>query len=571
MQSLTRLVNDRTIHTKVKARTAELVKQWSEDFKSDPSLGIMMETHRAFESQGIAPASAPSRPQKKEISDHDRRREEEELQAALALSLQETKLSHNNTAIGSSKVSTSNARHEMDNGPNAYSVSQSSEASNPYTLPSSSAQPPNQNNAIQPTPVAHRTAATVSRVRALYDFTATEAGELSFIRGDVIQVIESAYKDWWRGSKNGQVGIFPTNYVENLPEPTPADLQREAEEERRVFAEAKNVEKLLSILSNAQPNDSSIADNDQLQDLYHTTLAIRPKLVRLIEKYSQKKDDLISLNEKFVRARKDYDELMEASLSKYNSQAYSTRPVHDPRAAGYQRPMNSGGHPGGNYAQRQYSGDQRAQATYTTDPRQKFGAYPEHTIQRNDGSPGVFQQRTPYPQQGQRLVHAGSPADAFRAAPQDAYQSRTTPGPHRTASAGYAPDGPQVSSPRQDDIGSSQHFAQAPRIAQQMSGSYPDTQTVTSPSQELSQAFPPAAAAAEVERTSVYDHERADREGGPPISYYTEPEPEHATPTYPTPVMPQDGIMQAEGPSAPNYEHQPEDDAGFADYYRRLD
>ena len=132
------------------------------------------------------------------------------------------------------------------------------------------------------------TAATVSRVRALYDFQPSEAGELQFKKGDIIAVLESVYKDWWRGALRGQKGIFPLNYVEKLSDPTQEDLQREAQMEAEVFAEIKNVEKLLTLLSTSN-SDLNVRDNEEITTLYHSTLAIRPKLIELIGKYSQRK------------------------------------------------------------------------------------------------------------------------------------------------------------------------------------------------------------------------------------------------------------------------------------------
>lgn len=132
------------------------------------------------------------------------------------------------------------------------------------------------------------TAATVSRVRALFDFQPSEAGELQFRKGDIIAVIESVYKDWWKGSLRGQTGIFPLNYVEKLADPTQDDLQREAQMEAEVFGEIKNVEKLLTLLSTSS-SELNVRDNEEITELYHSTLAIRPKLIELIGKYSQKK------------------------------------------------------------------------------------------------------------------------------------------------------------------------------------------------------------------------------------------------------------------------------------------
>lgn len=141
----------------------------------------------------------------------------------------------------------------------------------------------------QPVP-SGTTAATVSRVRALFDFHPSEPGELQFRKGDVIAVLESVYKDWWKGSLKGQTGIFPLNYVEKLSDPTQEELQREAHMEAEVFAEIKNVEKLLTLLSTSS-SELNIKDNEEITTLYHSTLAIRPKLIELIGKYSQKKGE----------------------------------------------------------------------------------------------------------------------------------------------------------------------------------------------------------------------------------------------------------------------------------------
>ncbi|PWZ00514.1 BAR-domain-containing protein [Testicularia cyperi] len=54
-----------------------------------------------------------------------------------------------------------------------------------------------------------------SYVVALYDYTATADGDLSFRAGDRIEVTErtASTEDWWTGIVNGQKGVFPGNYV----------------------------------------------------------------------------------------------------------------------------------------------------------------------------------------------------------------------------------------------------------------------------------------------------------------------------------------------------------------------
>lgn len=155
------------------------------------------------------------------------------------------------------------------------------------------AAPAEETKAVSSQPVASgTTAATVSRVRALFDFQPSEPGELQFRKGDVIAVLESVYKDWWKGSLRGQTGIFPLNYVEKLSDPTQEELQREAQMEAEVFSEIKNVEKLLTLLSTSS-SDLNVRDNEEITTLYHSTLSIRPKLIELIGKYSQKKGEFL--------------------------------------------------------------------------------------------------------------------------------------------------------------------------------------------------------------------------------------------------------------------------------------
>ena len=200
----------------------------------------------------------PQAPRKRQITEIDRQKEEEELQMALKLSIQDRP-----TATSS--------------GPKSSAVELSGTTTAAQSQPAPS----------QPVP-SGTTAATVSRVRALFDFQPSEPGELQFRKGDVIAVLESVYKDWWKGSLRGQTGIFPLNYVEKLQDPTQEELRKEAQMEAEVFGEIKNVEKLLALLSTSS-GDLNVRDNEEITSLYHSTLAIRPKLIELIGKYTQKK------------------------------------------------------------------------------------------------------------------------------------------------------------------------------------------------------------------------------------------------------------------------------------------
>ncbi|XP_053550970.1 GRB2-related adapter protein [Bombina bombina] len=53
-------------------------------------------------------------------------------------------------------------------------------------------------------------------VQAQFDFTAQNATQLSFKRGDIIEVIDFSNPNWWKGRISGKIGIFPQNYVNQM-------------------------------------------------------------------------------------------------------------------------------------------------------------------------------------------------------------------------------------------------------------------------------------------------------------------------------------------------------------------
>ncbi|KAK0941463.1 ESCRT-0 subunit protein hse1 [Friedmanniomyces endolithicus] len=310
--SLLRLAGDRNSHAQVKQKVMERMETWTELFGRSPELGIM---EQAWQKLRLSQPGlqAPSKPVKMQISSEDRRKEDEELQMALALSVQQDKAA----------------------SPAATAAAVSSEEADAALA-----------GAAQQQQQQGTTAATVSRVRALYDFVPSEKGELAFQKNDVIAVLESVYKDWWKGSLHGQTGIFPLNYVEKLPDPTKEELERDAQMEAEVFGEIKNVEKLLALLSVPDGGGSRRGEREEeeIGELYQRTLSIRPKLIELIGKYSQKKDEFTQLNEKFVKARRDYEYLLEGSMAapQQYQQHYPVRPRQSSYPPQHQQPYQQG-------------------------------------------------------------------------------------------------------------------------------------------------------------------------------------------------------------------------------------
>ncbi|EPE04991.1 class e vacuolar protein-sorting machinery protein hse1 [Ophiostoma piceae UAMH 11346] len=365
--ALLKLANDRNTHNLVRLKILERMKEWAEMFKSNTDLGIMQDAYnRLQQAQPQLQLAPPSAPQKNSLTELDHQREEEDLQRALKLSL-EDEGDKRMAAPGGAAAAPSAA------GPSGHaSAPGQAGPSSAYGGPGGPGAGGVSSEAPTPTPQG-TTAATVSRVRALFDFAASEPDELDFKKGDVIAVLESVYRDWWRGSLKGRTGIFPLNYVEILADPTPDELQREAMMESEVFAEIKNVEKLLTLLSasNTVPREE---DTDEI-----STLAIRPKLIKLIEKYSQKKDDFTQLNEKFIKARRDYEALLESSMAhppQPNYQQYAMHQQQQIPPQGYPGPGAPGG-PAPAHAGYQAPGlAQQPDRYYTPGPQQRQGAAP---------------------------------------------------------------------------------------------------------------------------------------------------------------------------------------------------
>jgi len=53
--------------------------------------------------------------------------------------------------------------------------------------------------------------------RGLYDYSATNDTELSFLEGDILTITEQDESGWWYAELRGNVGFIPRNYVEISP------------------------------------------------------------------------------------------------------------------------------------------------------------------------------------------------------------------------------------------------------------------------------------------------------------------------------------------------------------------
>lgn len=293
MHTLSKVVRDTSTHNLVKQRILRTLLSWRDEYKHDDTLGLVADTVKDLREDFYELDEEPA-PVRRDESEDD------ELQRVLALSIQDQggRSSYREEATSAAGPSTRRPAEptspDCDSLPNPFSEPLSNEAPQPIAPEPRSARP--------------------SRVRALYDFEPDEPGELAFHRGDVIRVLDSVYEQWWRGELRHQVGIFPVNYVEALPDETPDMIQQEQELERSVFTHASDIHVLHARLQHLKPSDNFV-DDDELQELYQRSLALRPKIVRLMDTYHTKVQELRSLNDKFVRARTMLDDLIQQHVS----------------------------------------------------------------------------------------------------------------------------------------------------------------------------------------------------------------------------------------------------------------
>ncbi|WVQ93060.1 hypothetical protein IAU59_000124 [Kwoniella sp. CBS 9459] len=348
--ALDRLINDRATAAPVKKKALLFVKAWAKQLEDtgDPNLGLMGELYDQLRAKNFTfdePEAAPE-----DAAEARRRQEEEELARVLELSKQDkggrnAYQPYQPSAPGTGGSSSSGTAAPAV-GAGSGSGSGSGSSAQPYQSTASRTQP--QQAYQPPAPVVQEPEPdlpldinTATRVRALYTFTSAEVGELNFERGDVIKVLDRGFKEWWRGACNGQIGIFPVTYVEAMPEPSPRELQEEAQEEARVFASLGLVDQLLQTLKSIDPSRGDrLDDRPEIEEMYQASVSLQGQINALIKKYSDQKAELEHMNANFVRALRQYEELrnpppMPAAYG-YSPQAQA-QPQTDPYAQAYQQ------------------------------------------------------------------------------------------------------------------------------------------------------------------------------------------------------------------------------------------
>jgi signal transducing adaptor molecule len=105
------------------------------------------------------------------------------------------------------------------------------------------------------------------KVRALYDFNPSENGELKLQKGQILDVTDnSTFADWWKGTSNGQTGIFPSNYVSKI-EDGRVIHRSIPDENAEILQHMKIINDLKAAIMKADPLGHNSLENERLQVL----------------------------------------------------------------------------------------------------------------------------------------------------------------------------------------------------------------------------------------------------------------------------------------------------------------
>ncbi|KAI8870311.1 hypothetical protein GQ42DRAFT_104410, partial [Ramicandelaber brevisporus] len=344
--TLVQMLGEASTHQKVKGKILELIQQWSDEFKSKPTLSLMEETYNDLVK--TRKYKFPGRPGTPQASSSGGMTESEREAAELELALQNSlkDVGGRPTGYAPPRARPQQAAQPSSGRPSSVTSSTRPQAQSqpkPSSRPQQSQQTQQPKPQVSQQPVAHPTqqqhqhhqqhqqqqpkqavAATTSTatppaaqatskrelVRAIYDYKSDDESELTFYAGDIIQVQERKYKEWWQGELRGKVGIFPVNYVEPYTEPSLSDFAKDIELEIKVLKETAPIDSLLRQLGSFDTTKDSITANEKLSTFYHSMIANRGDIVKLIEKYSQRAEELRALDTKYKDAMDQYDRLL---------------------------------------------------------------------------------------------------------------------------------------------------------------------------------------------------------------------------------------------------------------------
>ena len=302
------LIENQQVHIILKRALAKCVEQLSESFKNDPSLKSVNDIYRKIlkhhselldkTNKNNSVSYTFEKNQTNRVVQIESKEEDKELEEAIRLSLQEYELAKKKNESLSKNIDEDKNNAPTTNNMNNLNIQVREQEST-------------------------RKKSQLRRVKAMYDLKSTEPDELSFRKGDVIVVLEQVYRDWWRGSLHGKIGIFPINYVSPLEQSvlTENTIINNKETETKIVNAKEKIDQLHLKLQNSK-GDVSILGDDSVNTLYGEVTPMRPEITKLIGKYANERDKLASLYQLLANAEATYNDIMKRTTSAYAAPTY---------------------------------------------------------------------------------------------------------------------------------------------------------------------------------------------------------------------------------------------------------
>ena len=302
------LIENQQVHIILKRALAKCVEQLSESFKNDPSLKSVNDIYRKIlkhhselldkTNKNNSVSYTFEKNQTNRAVQIESKEEDKELEEAIRLSLQEYELAKKKNESLSKNIDEDKNNAPTTNNMNNLNIQVREQEST-------------------------RKKSQLRRVKAMYDLKSTEPDELSFRKGDVIVVLEQVYRDWWRGSLHGKIGIFPINYVSPLEQSvlTENTIINNKETETKIVNAKEKIDQLHLKLQNSK-GDVSILGDDSVNTLYGEVTPMRPEITKLIGKYANERDKLASLYQLLANAEATYNDIMKRTTSAYAAPTY---------------------------------------------------------------------------------------------------------------------------------------------------------------------------------------------------------------------------------------------------------
>ncbi|XP_051801181.1 sorbin and SH3 domain-containing protein 2 isoform X9 [Acanthochromis polyacanthus] len=172
------------------------------DYNPDISARQRIET-----SLHIAPADKPPERPASSASDYRKRRKSEPSSSQVNAQSQ-SRAATSPKPVDAYRPSSSLRKPVIRSSPSSPSRAKDQDVSRSYSTMDGRHTPQSR----RPTPDREKQPA-----RAIYDFKAQTAKELTFKKGDAVNIIRQIDTNWYEGEHRGRVGIFPISYVEKMP------------------------------------------------------------------------------------------------------------------------------------------------------------------------------------------------------------------------------------------------------------------------------------------------------------------------------------------------------------------